>query len=51
MSKSHKKGSRIKFINKAVYPEAENELKKFINKELKYPLIAKENRRKSILKI
>ena len=44
MSKSHNKGSKIKFINKAVYPGGENELKKFINKELKYPLIAKKNK-------
>ena len=44
MSKSHNHISRIKFINKAVYPRGENELKKFINKELKYPLIAKKNK-------
>jgi len=44
MSKSHNQVSRIKFINKAVYPGGENELKKFIKKELKYPLIAKKNK-------
>ena len=41
MPKSHNHVSKIKFINKAVNPAVENKLKKFINKELKYPLIAK----------
>ena len=44
MSKSHNHVSRIKFINKAVYPGGENELKNFIKKELKYPLLAKKNK-------